>query len=95
MLLCKFEMGCNRVFTDSDNYHIFGLKVLISTGKSTRLPRTSGSVILGIEIQYNLLAQKVGQANGIAILVGQGKFRCFRTYFSHISFSFSLVWKAS
>jgi hypothetical protein len=56
----------NKAFTDE-------LTVIIA--QAACFCSTSGSIVLGVEIQYNLLAQVVADTNKIALLVSAFKQR--------------------
>ena len=56
----------------------------IQLAKGTGLFCTAGSHVLRIKIQDHFLAQVIREASHLAILVGQGKFRCPGSDFQHI-----------
>lgn len=62
----------------------------LARGKGAGLPGAAGGVVLGLKIHHNLPAKIIGQADGVAVLVAQGKFRRFHTNFQPKSFSLLL-----
>ena len=59
----------NAIFTDADNHNVLLLKIAVILGKGTGLTGTAGGIILGIEIQNDLLTQKIGQTDTVAVLI--------------------------
>ena len=83
VLLGEFQMGGRGILADADYNCILFLKRAEALGKGDGLTGAAGRVVPGIKIEYDLLSQKIRQADQITVLVRQGKGRGFRSNFQH------------
>ena len=90
ILLGEFNMRCGAVTADTDDFYVFGFEFIISVGKSACLTCASGSVVLWIKVQHNLLSEKIGEGYGVSVFIRECEVGSAGSCFEHdrVSFAF-------
>ena len=88
MFLGEFRVGCGAVLADAYYHGVDLFEILIYRGKGAGLPCAAWGIVLGIEIEHHLFAQKGREGHRVAVLVGKCKIGGFCRYFQHFYFSF-------
>ncbi len=87
----EFQVGGNAVLANADDNDVLLLEGTIVLRKGAGLAGAARGIVLGVEVQHHLLAQKRGQADGVAVLIVECKIRGFCSNFKHDDFSFYLA----
>lgn len=81
ILFGKFLMGFFAVDAHAQYGIAFGKHGVVAVAQATRLSRTAGGIIFGVEIEDNFFALKIRQFNVVSVLI-----LCFerRSFFSYL-----------
>jgi len=71
--LLELFQALGAVRADAEHHHIEGSQLAIDVAQTAGLGGATRGHRLGVEIDQHLLAAQVGEANLIAVLIGEGE----------------------
>ena len=87
-------MGGGGVPAHADDHGVLCGEFVVQPGIGQGLPGAAGGAVLRVEIQHDPPAEEIGQGDGIAVLVRQGKRGGFHSGFQHKGASFKCVFSS-
>src|SRR5690606_16378685 len=67
----ELAVGSDGVGADAEHRGAFGVDLLDAVADAAGLRGAAGGVILWVEVEDDLLSTEIGEADGVAVLVGQ------------------------